>query len=134
MKTIAAAVLAFLALSVGATEPSIFVSLKVEQDGAALGSPSVLLSSKQEARLAVGDRLQVELVAAHLGEGADLRMRVYASSGETLDLVGSPRVVAVYGQEAMVAWVGESGETYRVTVKPLRATANVHAQPPSSGR
>jgi ribosomal protein L21 len=123
MKLMAAAALALIGLAASAAEPAIFMSMKVEQDGNAIASPSVLVANAQQARVSVGDHLQIELIAANLSDRADLRMRVYAKSGESFSLVGAPRVVAAYGQDAVLAWVSQAGAAYRVTVKPVLAAA-----------
>jgi hypothetical protein len=104
MKQIAVVGLALASLAASAAEPAIFVSMKVEHDGKAIGTPSVLVADAHQTRLTIGNRLQIEMVAADLADSADLRMRVYSKSDEALNLVGTPRVVVPYGQEAAVAW------------------------------
>lgn len=123
MKLIATAVLALSGLAANAAEPAIYVTMKIEQDGSVIAAPSVLAANAQQTRLGLGNNLQLELRAENLNDSADLRMRVYAKTGEALSLVGAPRVVVAYGQEATVAWAGEAGTTYKVTVKPALGVA-----------
>ena len=110
-----------IALSVGASDDGLMISMKIERNGQTVSTPRIWSQYGKDSAVQVGNSFRIELKANDLGTSADLNMKLYANETGTLQLVSAPRIHASFSAESAVQVTSKDGAVYKVTITPVRA-------------
>jgi hypothetical protein len=100
--------------------PVMSISIQVVADGRLVASPTISIQSGKSAVVGMGDQLELEITASAGAKAADIRFKLHADVDGRFSLVGSPRLLAAYGELSTTQWKSDTGRTYMLLVTPTR--------------
>lgn len=115
-----ASIVAATTLPAFSADGGLLLAMRIERDGRVLSTPTVWVESGKDAAVQVDNALRVEINATDLGASADMRLRLFTSSGGDMMLAASPRLVGKLAEESAVRFTGADGMAYSVSLKPAR--------------